>query len=96
MQSTTPIILDSDEERLVSVMSLLGDKTRYKIFKILQSSRELCVSEIASSLDVSVPAVSQHFKIFELTGIVDKIRNGQRICYQLKSDDPLVKKLISK
>lgn len=54
----------------------------------------MCVSEIAEALDISVPAVSQHFRIFELVGLVDKTRYGQKICYTLKSDDQLVQELV--
>jgi DNA-binding transcriptional ArsR family regulator len=64
------------------------------MFKILLEKKQLCVSEIASKLNVSVPAVSQHFRTFELVGIVEKERMGQKICYQLKEDDELVNQLV--
>jgi predicted transcriptional regulator len=64
------------------------------MFKILLEKKQLCVSEIANKLNVSVPAVSQHFRTFELVGIVEKERMGQKICYQLKDDDDLIKQLI--
>jgi ArsR family transcriptional regulator, arsenate/arsenite/antimonite-responsive transcriptional repressor len=86
--------LDSREARLVSTLQSLGDPTRFRMFKLLQGNTQMCVSEIAESLGISVPAVSQHFRIFELVGIVGKQRNGQKICYQLKYSDPLVKNLI--
>ena len=75
-------------------MQLLGDQTRFKMFKILLSGREMCVSEIAEALNISVPAVSQHFRIFELVGLVDKQRYGQKVCYVLKTDDKLVGELV--
>lgn len=75
-------------------MHVLGDKTRFKIFKILLSGNEMCVTEIAEALEISVPAISQHFRIFELVGMVDKTRYGQKICYSLKSDDALVRNLV--
>lgn len=94
MQQTT-ITLTDEEDHLVNVMSLLGDKTRFKIFKIMRSHREMCVSEIADALGISVPAVSQHFKIFELVGLVDKQRTGQKICYRLKDDNPILQNIIN-
>lgn len=86
--------LKQREERMVSTMQLLGDQTRFKMFKILLSGREMCVSEIAEALNISVPAVSQHFRIFELVGLVDKQRYGQKVCYVLKTDDRLVGELV--
>lgn len=95
MQTTIQQIgLTKQEERLTSIFQLLSDKTRYKIFKLLLSKKEFCVSEIAGMVGISVPAASQHFRIFELIGAVEKHRHGQMICYVLKNDD-LVEGLIT-
>lgn len=88
------IKLNKNEDRAVRVMQLLGDKTRYKIFKLMMSGDEMCVSEIADKLNISVSAVSQHFRSFEMIGLVDKERMGQKICYSMKEDDALIKKLL--
>lgn len=92
--TNTRLIPSEREERLVHAMHALGDTTRYKLFKLLLADEKLCVSEIAERLDVSTPAVSQHFKTFELVGLVSKERNGQKICYMVKDNDELVKKII--
>ncbi len=84
--------LSSNDQELIKTMNLLADETRYKMFQILARDSELCVSEIASLLNVSVPAISQQFRVFELSGVVTKKRNGQKICYELKRDSPLLKK----
>lgn len=84
------LTINTSEKRLVHTLSLLGDATRYKIFRLLSDDSELCVSEIASKLNISPSAVSQHFKNFEILGLVEKHRNGQKICYALKDDDQLV------
>lgn len=89
MEST----ITQKEERLIHAMQLLGDSTRYKIFKLMQSDKEYCVSEIASKLQISSSAVSQHFRNFEMLGLVRKQRYGQKICYALKADDQLVENL---
>jgi DNA-binding transcriptional ArsR family regulator len=82
----TSLALSSDELSLMYAMQLLGDKTRFKIFKLLLDQHEYCVSEIG----ISMSAVSQHFKQFEILGLVDKQRFGQKICYQLKADHALI------
>ncbi len=92
-QTINPSQLSTQEERAVHIMQLLGDKTRYRIFKLLMSEREMCVSEIANELNISVSAVSQHFRNFEMIGLVDKERMGQKICYVLRNDDEIVQKL---
>lgn len=88
-----PKDLSDKDIRLINAMQALGDTNRYKIFKIMLSGREMCVSEIAAELDISAPAVSQHFRIFEYVGLVDRQRYGQKICYALKIGDKLVDKL---
>lgn len=90
---TPKVNLTSEEERLVYAMQLLGDKTRFKIFKLLMNDKELCVTEIASEVGISLSAVSQHFKNFEMLGLVAKKRVGQKICYMLKEEDTLVGEL---
>lgn len=86
--------LSSNDQRIIHTLQVLGDTNRYKMFKILLEKKQLCVSEIASMLNVSVPAISQHFRTFELVGIVEKERMGQKICYQLKEDDLLIEQLV--
>lgn len=93
MELTKNPQLSKEEERAIHIMQLLGDKTRYKIFKLLMSGEEMCVSDIAYRLNISVSAVSQHFRNFEMIGLVDKERMGQKICYALREDDEIVKKL---
>ena len=95
VKTTLNLNLTRYDQRLINAMSALGDKTRYKIFKLILENKELCVSEIADRLNISVPAVSQHFRTFELIGLVDKDRIGQKICYKLKLDDPIVTMLVN-
>lgn len=85
--------LNQREERLVRILQALGDKTRFKMFKIMLADREMCVGEVADALGISAPAVSQHFRIFELVGLASKQRCGQKICYKLKPNDTLINQL---
>jgi DNA-binding transcriptional ArsR family regulator len=92
MQTIYKSTLSAKENRLVHAMQLLGDATRYKMFKLLNSNQDLCVSEMASKLGISASAVSQHFRSFEMLGLVSKERTGQKICYVF-TDDELVQEL---
>ncbi|MEX2014639.1 MAG: metalloregulator ArsR/SmtB family transcription factor [Candidatus Saccharimonadales bacterium] len=93
-KSTAAEKLSKNDRRIIHILQVLGDTSRYKMFKILLEKKQLCVSEIASKLNISVPAVSQHFRTFELVGIVEKERMGQKICYQLKDNDELINQLV--
>lgn len=85
--------LNKTDQQLITALQLLGDTSRYKMFRLLCLDDSLCVSEIAQKLDISVSAVSQHFRQFEMAGMVTKQRTGQKICYQLTTKNSLVQKL---
>jgi len=80
---------------LPNIFNALGDQTRFKIFKILLRQKDICVSEIAAILKVSVPAVSQHLKILENAQLLIRERKGQSICYQVNAQNRFTK-LITK
>ena len=83
-----------DELGLARVFSALGDPGRFKIFSILVDINEMCVTDIAHTLGVSIPAASQQLRILENARLVKKERMGQTICYELNTKDPLVVRLI--
>ncbi|MDD2806978.1 MAG: metalloregulator ArsR/SmtB family transcription factor [Patescibacteria group bacterium] len=84
------------DEKMVRLFDALGDINRYKIFNLLLEKRgDICVSEFAEILKISVPAASQQLKSLELSGLIKRVRNGQSICYQAKATDPRVKSLIT-
>jgi ArsR family transcriptional regulator len=93
MNTVSDLSLNQSEKRVVYALQLLGDTTRFKIFKLLSGTEELCVGEIANRLEISPSAVSQHFRNFEMIGLVSKERIGQKICYALNDNDALVKEL---
>lgn len=72
------------DEQLIRLMQLLGDRTRFQIFKMIVDNDNLCVSEIAKQMNMSASAISQHFKQLENARMVTKVRYGQRICYQVE------------
>ena len=81
-------------ERLPFVLEALSDPTRLKIFQLLMNHQDLCVTDLAKVCKVSVPGISYQLKIMEVVGLVRKQRMGKMICYELKKDDPLVKKMM--
>jgi len=75
------------------IFRALSDPGRFRIFRLLIEHEDLCVSEIAKVFKQSLPAVSQQLKILEMTGLLQKVRTGQTVCYHLKKDEPMVKTL---
>lgn len=67
---------------LQSGLDALGDPTRMAIFQKL-SAGPLAVNELARTLPVSRPAVSQHLKVLKDAGLVLDSRAGTRRLYRL-------------
>lgn len=89
-----PTIDKQRDDKLAKVFSALGDETRMDIMELLIKYPDICVSSLAEELDISVSAVSQQCKLLELSGILTRVRKGQKICYQIKQTDPVVRKVI--
>lgn len=64
------------------------------MFQLLLEDASRCVGDIAETVGISASATSQHFKHFEMLGVVDRCRSGQKICYELRRDEPLIRALI--
>src|SRR5215510_7490840 len=62
------------------VLDALGDPTRRLVFKRLRSGAR-SVGEIAASIDVSRPAVSQHLKVLKAAHLVTDRTEGTRRLY---------------
>src|SRR3989344_2195132 len=79
---------------LPPMFSALGDATRFSIFTILADRKDVCVSDIAKIIGVSIPAASHHLKILETAGLDRKERMGQMICYKIKEGNSVVRSII--
>ncbi|GBE07825.1 transcriptional repressor SdpR [bacterium BMS3Bbin11] len=66
--------------KAVVFYKLLGNQTRQKILLILIKS-ELCVCDIAESINLSVPATSQQLKMLKQAGILVQRNTGKMVYY---------------
>jgi DNA-binding transcriptional ArsR family regulator len=63
-------------------LDALGDGTRMAIFQRLANG-PMAVNELAGTLPVSRPAVSQHLRVLKDAGLVTDSKAGTRRMYQL-------------
>jgi DNA-binding transcriptional ArsR family regulator len=68
--------------RAAAVLVALGDPTRRQVFERV-AGRPQSVGELASSLPVSRPAVSQHLKVLKQAGLVSDTAAGNRRIYRM-------------
>lgn len=63
---------------------VMADPTRIKILLVLRKHEELCVSDIAQILKMSVSAISHQLNDLEQTGIVSSKKEGKSVCYCIR------------
>jgi DNA-binding transcriptional ArsR family regulator len=68
-----------------NALAALGDPTRRAVFELLRDGPRP-VGELAASLPVSRPAVSQHLRVLEDAGLVAAEREGTRRLYRIDPD----------
>ena len=73
------------DDRLSRVFSALSDPTRRDIVARLTDG-DATVSELGSSYDVSLQAVSKHLKVLEDAGLVSRSRDAQRRPVHLEAE----------
>lgn len=82
------------DDRLAVIFEALSDPTRFGIFKLLVGCRDVCVTDVAAIFKISVPAASQQLKILERAGMIRRQRMGQMVCYVIRKDDSLVRRIL--
>jgi DNA-binding transcriptional ArsR family regulator len=93
IQIDRSLLLDQESvASLAETFKVLGDATRVRILDAL-SRAELCVGDIASTLDLSDSAVSHQLRLLRNARLVRQRRAGQMIFYAL--DDHHIVKLFA-
>ncbi len=80
---------------LQHIFHSLGDQTRLYIVELLEQYENICVSELADALSLSSAAISQHMKVLELSGVIRRERHGQKTCYQLQTENPIIQDVLA-
>jgi len=70
---------------------ILGDHTRFKIITILLDN-EMCVCDIATSLDMSHSSISHQLKILRENRVLKNRKDGKTVYYSL--NDTHVKNIV--
>ena len=82
------LIDPDDAERLAELLGLLADATRARILFALGAVEELCVGDLAVTLDASEDAVGYALKVLRMAGLVKGRKEGRSVCYRLAEGFP--------
>ena len=77
--------LETSRERIrrsSEYFALLAGETRLRILALLQHAGELCVCDLATVLDMTPAAVSQHLSRLRIGGLVAARRDGMTTYYR--------------
>lgn len=87
--------LERDADQWAVLFSALGDVRRIQIMLLLIRNSEVCVTDIANLFGITVSAASQQLKLMELSGLIQRERQGQMICFKTREKDKRIKGLLS-
>lgn len=82
----------AEAQRLAELFRLLGDPGRVRILYALLEAGELCVCDLAATVDVPEASVSHALRLLRTAGIVRHRRAGRMIYYSL--DDAHIRLLL--
>lgn len=77
-------------DKLINFYKLIADSTRIKILFVLDQ-HEMCVCDIANSLNMTKSAISHQLKLLKESNLVKAKRSGKEVFYTL--DDEHVTKV---
>jgi len=89
-RAALPSVAETDQ--LAGWFRTLGDPTRARILYALVEAQEMCVCDLAASIDVSETSVSHALRWLRAAGLVRARRAGRVIHYSL--DDAHVRMLL--
>lgn len=89
VQHARSAVLSADDaDRLSRLLGLLSDPVRSRILFALVSVDELCVGDLALTLEVSMDQASYALKLLRSAGLVRTRRDGRVIYYRLADGFP--------
>jgi DNA-binding transcriptional ArsR family regulator len=72
-----------DHEAIADFFAGLADPTRLRILHVLLQ-QEMCTSDLATTLGIAEPLVSQHLRVLRSLDLVDSRRAGRLVYYSAR------------
>jgi ArsR family transcriptional regulator, lead/cadmium/zinc/bismuth-responsive transcriptional repressor len=80
------LIAGADHESVADFFSALGDPNRLRILHVVLQ-QEMCTSDLAVTLAIGEPLVSQHLRVLRDLELVESRRAGRVVYYSAHSRD---------
>lgn len=72
----------------IELFKVLSDPTRLKLFQILFQKQARCVGELVEMLEQPQPTISRHLNHLKKLGILNAVREGTWMWYEMSDDLP--------
>lgn len=79
-------ISPAEGEQIADLFKLLGDPNRTRVLYALRQAGELCVGDLAETVDASETSVSHALRLLRTAGVVRNRRDGRNVYYRLDDD----------
>lgn len=76
-------------KRAQEILTCLGEPSRFRVLLELRA-QPLCVGEVAQRIGLSQPGATRHLQAMQRAGLVEGAREGKRVVFRLRADEPAV------
>ena len=77
---------DTEIQYMADLFKIFGDATRLKILAVLLESGELCVCDIALTLEMSQSSISHQLRVLKQSRLIKFRRSGKTLFYSLADE----------
>jgi len=91
---TRPLLSPKQSAGLEGLFKVLGNQTRLKMLHAMIRAGEMCVTDLADTLGMNPPAISNQIQRLVDRGMVAPRRNGNNVFYRIV--DPCVANLLDR
>ncbi len=84
-ESRKQMVAEKEVDAMSEIFSMFGDSTRLKIMNALFAG-ELCVSDLASLLEMSTSAISHQLSNLKKTKLVVTRKRGKNVYYSMADE----------
>ncbi|GBD58727.1 ArsR/SmtB family transcription factor [Tetragenococcus halophilus] len=78
---------NKDLSNLLVLGKCFSDPSRIKIFYALETFKEICVCDLAETLDASIATTSHHLRYLKKYGMTKSRQDGKVVYYSLANED---------
>jgi DNA-binding transcriptional ArsR family regulator len=82
------------DPRTRRILACLGDPSRFKLVASLQGGTR-CVTDLATAIGLSQSCTTRHLQALRREGLVSASRDGKRVLFRLRLDEPGIAELIA-